>query len=139
MVDSVEISRVSIKENLSVDVAVMMLEPDDWDFRPGLFFKNTTLSIRSLSDKTQLADVSLNQEQIDALAATRQVTLRVKFSVAGMHGRLNRINPIIADGKANLKLAGELQLENNSCCNFRVKQWFSKHFDCKNIKFINLR
>ena len=104
MVDSVEIIRVSIQENLSVDVAVMMLEPDDWDFRPGLFFKNTTLSIRSLSDKTQLADVSLNQEQIDALAATRQVTLRVKFSVAGMHGRLNRINPIIADGKAK-KLA----------------------------------
>ena len=34
----------------------------------------------------------------------RQVELRVKFGVHGMHGRLNHIHPIIADGKAK-KLA----------------------------------
>ena len=38
------------------------------------------------------------------MMADRSATLRVKFSVTGMHGRLNIIHPIIADGKAK-KLA----------------------------------
>jgi hypothetical protein len=36
--------------------------------------------------------------------ADRAATLRIKFSVVGMHGRLKIIQPIIADGKAK-KLA----------------------------------
>ena len=36
MVDTVEISRVNIRDNLSVDVSVWMNDPDDWDFRPTL-------------------------------------------------------------------------------------------------------
>ena len=36
MVDTVEISRVNIRDNLSVDVSVWMNHPDDWDFRPSL-------------------------------------------------------------------------------------------------------
>jgi len=38
------------------------------------------------------------------LMRDRVAELRVKFQVQGMHGRLNDIHPIIADGKAK-KLA----------------------------------
>ena len=36
MVDTVEITRVNIRDTLSLDVAVWMNHPDDWDFRPTL-------------------------------------------------------------------------------------------------------
>ena len=81
-----------------------MAHPDDWDFRPSLHFQHTTLSIRSETDGSTLAEVVLDQEHINAMMADRAATLRVKFTVTGMHGRLNIIHPIIADGKAK-KLA----------------------------------
>ena len=43
--------------------------------------------------------------------------LRVKFQVHGMHGRLNDIHPIIADGKAKKLCDG--QLEDNSTVDFK--------------------
>ena len=49
-------------------------------------------------------DVNLDDEQLEAAQRDRQVELRVKFNVHGMHGRLKHIHPIIADGKAK-KLA----------------------------------
>ena len=51
-----------------------------------------------------LASVELDDEQMQALEASLTAELRVKFQVHGMHGRLNKIAPIIADGKAK-KLA----------------------------------
>ena len=51
-----------------------------------------------------MANIDLDSEQMEAAERERQVELRVKFSVTGMHGRLNHIHPIIADGKAK-KLA----------------------------------
>jgi hypothetical protein len=41
---------------------------------------------------------------MQALEASLTAELRVKFHVHGMHGRLDKIAPIIADGKAK-KLA----------------------------------
>ena len=104
MVVQVEVSRVGIRDGLSVDLAVQMEHPGDYDFRPSLHFEHTTLSVRSLTDGSTLVEVPLDQEQINAMLADRAVTLRIKFSVTGMHGRLNIIHPIIADGKAK-KLA----------------------------------
>ena len=104
MVEQVEVSRVGLRDGLSVDLSVQMAHPDDWDFRPSLHFQHTTLSIRSETDGSTLAEVVLDQEHINAMMVDRAATLRVKFTVTGMHGRLNIIHPIIADGKAK-KLA----------------------------------
>ena len=104
MVGEVEVSRVGIRDGLSVDLTVQMEDPRDYDFRPSLHFEHTTLTVKSQTDGSVLAEVPLDQEQIDAMMADRSATLRVKVSVTGMHGRLNIIHPIIADGKAK-KLA----------------------------------
>ena len=104
MVESVEISRVNIRDTLSVDLSVWMNHPDDMDFRPSLSCKNKMFTISSISSGKALASVELDDEQMQALEASLTAELRVKFQVHGMHGRLNKIAPIIADGKAK-KLA----------------------------------
>ena len=104
MVESVEISRVNIRDTLSLDLSVWMNHPDDMDFRPSLSCKDKTITISSISSGESLASVELDDEQMQALEASLTAELRVKFQVHGMHGRLNKIAPIIADGKAK-KLA----------------------------------
>ena len=104
MVESVEISRVNIRDTLSLDLSVWMNHPDDMDFRPSLSCKDKTITISSISSGEALASVELDDEQMQALEASLTAELRVKFQVHGMHGRLNKIAPIIADGKAK-KLA----------------------------------
>ena len=104
MVDTVEIGRVTLRDNVSLDLSVWMNDPDDWDFRPTLSYAGNTLTIRCANQGTVLASVDLDDEQDEALQRDRLAELRVKFQVHGMHGRLNDIHPIIADGKAK-KLA----------------------------------
>jgi len=104
MVESVEISRVNIRDTLSLDLSVWMNHPDDMDFRPSLSCKDRTFTISSITSGESLASVDLDDEQMQALEASLTAELRVKFQVHGMHGRLNKIAPIIADGKAK-KLA----------------------------------
>ena len=104
MVESVEITRVNIRDMLSLDISVWMNHPDDMDFRPSLSCKEKMFTISSISSGDTLATVELDDEQMQALEATLTAELRVKFQVHGMHGRLNKIAPIIADGKAK-KLA----------------------------------
>jgi len=104
MVDTVEISRVSLRDTLSVDVSVWMHHPDDWDFRPTLHYAGSTFIIQCANSGNELATVELDDEQHEALHRDGVAELRVKFHVHGMHGRLNKIHPIIADGKAK-KLA----------------------------------
>ena len=104
MVDTVEISRVNIRDSLSVDVSVWMEHPDDMDFRPSLSISGTTFTISSLSNGAALASIDLDEAQMEAVVRDQAAELRVKFHVQGMHGRLKDIHPIIADGKAK-KLA----------------------------------
>lgn len=104
MVESVEISRVNIRDTLSLDLSVWMNHPDDMDFRPSLSCKDKTFTISSITSGEALASIELDDEQMQALQASLTAELRVKFQVHGMHGRLNKIAPIIADGKAK-KLA----------------------------------
>ena len=104
MVESVEISRVNIRDTLSLDISVWMNHPDDMDFRPSLSCKDKTFTISSTTSGESLASVELDDEQMQALETSLTAELRVKFQVHGMHGRLNKIAPIIADGKAK-KLA----------------------------------
>ena len=104
MVDTVEISRVNIRDSLSVDVSVWMEHPDDMDFRPSLSISGMTFTISSLSNGAALASIDLDEAQMEAVVRDQAAELRVKFHVQGMHGRLKDIHPIIADGKAK-KLA----------------------------------
>ena len=67
MVDTVEISRVNIRDSLSVDVSVWMHHPDDMDFRPALSISGSTFEISSLVDNTLLATVDLDDAQMDAV------------------------------------------------------------------------
>ena len=104
MVDTVEIGRVTLRDTVSLDLSVWMHHPDDWDFRPALSYAGNTLTIRCANKRSTLASVDLDDEMDEVLQRDRVAELRVKFQVHGMHGRLNDIHPIIADGKAK-KLA----------------------------------
>ena len=104
MVDTVEISRVNVKDTLVVDISVWMNHPDDWEFRPSLTVSDNQFKISDLSSGKHLASVELSDEQVEALQRDRVAELKVKFQVHGMHGKLQTIHPILADGKAN-KLA----------------------------------
>ena len=104
MVDSVEISRINIRDSLSVDVSVWMNHPNDMDFRPSLSVTGNTFTISSITDGAMLASIDLDEEQTEAVVRDEVAELRVKFQVRGMHGELKTIHPILADGKAK-KLA----------------------------------
>ena len=104
MVDSIEINRVNIRDLLSIDLNVMMNNPDDMDFMPRVHMNGRNFSITSATTGAKMCEIELDDEQNEAAQRDRQVELRVKFQVKGMHGRLNKIHPIIADGKAK-KLA----------------------------------
>lgn len=104
MVDTITIKRVGIRDLLSIDLEVGMNNPNDMDFRPRAHVRGTKFSISSATSGKEMASIDLDSDQMEAAERDRQVELRVKFSVTGMHGRLNHIHPIIADGKAK-KLA----------------------------------
>ena len=104
MVDSIEISRVNIRDSLSLDVSVWMNDPNDMDFRPALSVSGSTFTISSLTNGVSLASIELDEDQMEAVVRDQAAELRVKFQVRGMHGELKTIHPIIADGKAK-KLA----------------------------------
>jgi len=104
MVDTIAIKRVGIRDFLSIDIEVWMGNPNDMDFKPHTRINGKTFSIASGTTGKEMASVVLDDEQMEAAERDRQVELRVKFGVHGMHGRLNHIHPIIADGKAK-KLA----------------------------------
>ena len=104
MVETIAIKRVGIRDYLSIDIEAWMENPDDMDFRPRAQVKGNTFTISSATTGKEMARVDLDDEQMEAAERDRQVELRVKFGVHGMHGRLSHIHPIIADGKAK-KLA----------------------------------
>ena len=104
MVDTISITRINTRDLLSVDLNVWMNHPDDHDFKPRLSIAGTTLSIRNADGEDSMADYDLAEEQLEIAQRDGRIELRVKFQVHGMHGLLNNIHPIIADGKAK-KLA----------------------------------
>ena len=104
MVDSVEISRVNIRGTVSFDISVWMKHPDDWEFRPSLSVQGQNFIISDINDGSEMASIELDDEQMETIQRDRVAELRVKFQVHGMHGKLKKIHPIIADGKAK-KLA----------------------------------
>ncbi len=104
MVDYIQIKKVGIRNYLSIDLEVWMHHPDDMDFKPRTHLNGRRFSISSATTGKEMVNIELDDEQFEAAERDRQVELRIKFGVHGMHGRLNHIHPIIADGKAK-KLA----------------------------------
>ena len=91
MVDTVEISKINIKNTVVVDVSVWMNHPDDWEFRPSLSLSENQFTISDISSGKHLASVELSDEQVETLQRDRVAELKVKFQVHGMHGKLDNV------------------------------------------------
>lgn len=104
MVERVSVTRLNARDGVVVDLEAWMHHPNDFDFRPRISLTGSELIFDSASDGSRWCTAELDDDMVETLLRDRSVTLRVKFGVHGMHGRLDRINPIIADGKAK-KLA----------------------------------
>ena len=79
MVDSVEISRVNIRDTVSFDISVWMKHPDDWEFRPSLSVQGQSFIISDLNDGKEMASIELDDENMETIHRERVAELRVKF------------------------------------------------------------
>jgi hypothetical protein len=104
MVESVTVNKIQARDKLILDTDVWMYHPDDFDFAPRFKMSGNMLVMLSATDGNELASTELDEEMMEMAERDRSVELKVKFLVHGFHGRLNKIHPIIADGKAK-KLA----------------------------------
>jgi len=104
MVATLSINKLQARDGLVIDSDVHMSGVNDFDFSPRLSLNGNTLSITSASDGSELATTELDEDFLLLVERDRSAELKVKFIVEGMHGSLDKIHPIIADGKAK-KLA----------------------------------
>lgn len=105
MVKSIEISKVSIKDKLVIDVNVWMKDPQDFDFSPRATLSNKTVVINNDGQHDYPSSIDLNEDQFLVAERDRMLELRVKFSVDGMHGVLTHRTKNIRDGPNSKKLA----------------------------------
>tara|TARA_B110000495_G_C22995098_1_gene586539 strand:- start:1098 stop:1451 length:354 start_codon:yes stop_codon:yes gene_type:complete len=104
MVARLSINKLQARDGLVIDSDVHMSGANDFDFAPRLSLNGNILSITSASDGSELATTELDEDFLLLVERDRSAELKVKFIVEGMHGHLDKIHPIIADGKAK-KLA----------------------------------
>ena len=105
MVKSMEITKLSVREKLVVDVSVWMNNPEDYDFSPRASLEGATMSLFNGNEQTASATVDLDDEQVTVAESDRMVELRVKFSGEGMHGVLTNKTKNVRDGPNAKKLA----------------------------------
>ncbi|MCH1591973.1 MAG: hypothetical protein L7R66_03160 [Candidatus Thalassarchaeaceae archaeon] len=105
MVKSMEITKLSIKEKLVIDVSVRMNNPEDYDFSPRASLDGATMNLFNGNDQSPSASADLDEEQIITAERDRMVELRVKFAVDGMHGVLTNKTKNVRDGPNAKKLA----------------------------------
>ncbi|HJM44819.1 MAG TPA: hypothetical protein QF644_02595 [Candidatus Poseidoniaceae archaeon] len=99
MVESLQINKVQVKEKLIVDSLAKMENTEDFDFSPRVAVNGSDLIITSATNGEELGRINLEAEMLEIAERDRFLDLKVKFEVAGIHGNLNKINPIIATGK----------------------------------------
>ena len=99
MVDSLQINKIQIKGKLIVDSLAKMANTEDFDFSPRVKVEGTDLIITSTKNGSELARTNLDDEMIKIAERDRFLDLKVKFEVAGIHGKLTTLNPIVALGK----------------------------------------
>ena len=63
MVKSMEITKLSVREKLVVDVSVWMNNPEDYDFSPRASLEGATMSLFNGNEETPSATVDLDDEQ----------------------------------------------------------------------------
>ncbi len=105
MVKSIEITKLSVKEKLVVDVSVWMNNPEDYDFSPRASLDGNSMRLFNGSEEKPSATAELDHEQMIVAERDRMVELRVKFSVEGMHGILTNKTKNVRDGPNAKKLA----------------------------------
>ena len=103
MVESLQINKVQVKEKLIVDTVAKMMHTEDFDFSPRATVNGNSLVFTSATNGEELGRIDLEDEMLEVANRDGFLDLKVKFDVAGIHGKLNKINPIIALGK-NKKL-----------------------------------
>ena len=99
MVESLQINKIQIKDRLIVDSLVKMINTEDFDFSPRAKIEGTDLIIISAKNGIELARSDLSEEMYQIAERDRALVMKVKFEVAGIHGNLTKINPILALGK----------------------------------------
>ena len=104
MVSSIDITKLTVRDRVVVDLEVWMQDPDDHDFQPRAHLDGSTLHITNEGYADQYATEELDDDLMEACERDRFVELRIKFAVEGMHGILTESHPIPRDGKAK-KLA----------------------------------
>ena len=87
-----------------VDTTAVMESSEDFDFKPRARIEDGHLILFCDNDGSEFDRVELDAGMVEIAERDRAVDMRVKFEVRGMHGKLQRINPIIALGKGK-KLA----------------------------------
>ena len=105
MVKSMEITKLSVREKLVVDLSVWMNDPEDYDFSPRASLEGSTMNLFNGNADTPSTSFELDEEQIITAERDRMVELRVKFSVEGMHGVLTNKTKNVRDGPNAKKLA----------------------------------
>tara|TARA_B100000700_G_C14841949_1_gene759663 strand:+ start:34 stop:387 length:354 start_codon:yes stop_codon:yes gene_type:complete len=100
MVESLQINKIQVKDKLIVDSLAIMSNTEDFDFSPRANINGSELIFTSAINGNELGRLELEKEMLDIAERDRFLDLKVKFEVVGIHGKLNKINPIIALGKA---------------------------------------
>ena len=104
MVTSMEITKVGVRDRVTIDLKVGMENPDDHEFQPRAHLDGNIVRITNEGRAGAFTSVELDDDVLNACERDRFVELRVKFEVGGMHGVLNHANPNPRDGKGK-KLA----------------------------------
>ncbi|MBR80080.1 MAG: hypothetical protein CMA88_04795 [Euryarchaeota archaeon] len=99
-----EITRVTVRDRLVVDLEVCMADPQDYDFSPRASIDGKNLNLENEGSGSS-SSFELNSEQIMTAERDRMLELRVKFSVDGMHGVLTHKTPKPMTGPNAKKLA----------------------------------
>ena len=100
MVESLQINKVQVKDKLIVDTLAKMTNTEDFDFSPRAAINGSELILTRANSGDELGRINLEAEMLEIAERDRCLDLKVKFEVLGIHGHLNKINPIIALGKA---------------------------------------
>jgi len=105
MVKSMEITKLSVREKLVVDLSVWMNDPEDYDFSPRASLEGPILNLFNGKADIPSTSIELDEDQIITAERDRMIELRVKFSVEGMHGVLTNKTKNVRDGPNAKKLA----------------------------------
>ena len=99
-----DITKISLKDKVTIELKVWMDNPDDYQFQPRVHLDGNMIRITNEGYADEFANIELDDEILEAANRDRFAELRIKCEVIGMHGQLNNMNPNPKEGKGK-KLA----------------------------------